>query len=825
MNSRKDGSITVFLSLILLLVLSILMTTIEVARVSLYQIHTDRALVAAMDSVLAQYYLPLYEDYHVFALEGSYGTGTMEKDKIGSLVTDYMEYTFVPDKNLKENLNELIEYTHLLDYFNLYGIETREVDVLDITTLLDFDGEYFRIQAIDYMKYATVSTGLDFVLGTLLPMEETNTVQTITKERQKVEESLTELEENIIELMSYIDGIQVGKKGVLVNRNGYLDVKNSFVKKICPYDITMSNTGINNEWVFASLKNEYMNPLISINNQMEWIANLKDTAMQKLEVVTEYRFCNLIDREAISDKEELKELEEKIKWLEEQIEAYAKEEEGYINLIRAESNKLKTLVSKTNKSIESALNVIDRVIDKQKIATKNIDDYEIYLNQKKTEISEELFDSLLEDFNELAMYKLSEDDINHNDKYDFNGMKDTLLSNKRLLDSISRIMDIGITSADASISEYKTMLLVTKEKFSQYSYKNLVIDYTSMQKPVESDSFFKRINDVFGIGVMGLVLSDTSKLSKKEVSSNLLPSAMLGTKDTSNPVDITNIIKESKVDKGQDIFNEVSWGFSTSISSDNFLNLTNDLSEALLYNAYLVEHFSNYDYESLESTSNALEYELEYILMGKKTDIDNLNGVIMKILLVRSMLNLGVILFHKETTGKASEIATLFLGFTGIPILVSILKVLLLVILSVVESLVDVSAMLKGKKLPLLKSGDQLQVSIEDLFMLSKTMILEKANKIENVSNTLSLGYKEYLYLFLTLEDNTSKSYRSMDLIQENMQLKYDEDFYIKNCIQSFAIDGTFEMDKKFVTLPYIHKILKDVNEKYEYKTLQGYSY
>lgn len=884
MNARKEGSITVFLSLIMLLVLSILMTTIEVARVSSYQVHTNRALIAAMDSVLADFYYPLYEEYHVFALDGSYdadtGTstnasstnsydtnvsttnsnGNIKKEQIESLVTNYMEYTFVPDKNLIEELNELgnsllngnadpnnteiledddaksnkdaidysliIEYTHILDYFNLYGIKTKEVEALDIATLLDYEGEYFRTQAVDYMKYASVGKGLDFILEALIPMKETKTTGSIVKEKQKTEDCITELEEYILELMSYIDGIQVGKKGVSVNRNGYLNVKNSFVKKICPHEITMAGTGINNEWVFASLRNEYINPNVYVQNQMTWISGLTNTMAQKLAAETQYRYYSLIDRDAIKDKKELEDLDETIKGLELQIDAYGKEIDGYLNNINGENNKLKTLVRNTNKSIESALNVIDKVIDKQKTASKSIDEYEIYLNEKKGEVSEALFESLLEDFVMLSKYKGSEDNSNKNGKYDLLGMKETLLMNQTLLDSIQANIDTYITSSESSIASYSNMLRLAKQEINQYSFKNLSIDYTSMQKPMESESFFKRIKEVFETGVVGLVLEDTSKLSKKEISRDILPSIILGIKESSDPVDMTDIIKNSKVDSGQDTFRDATLGFEEStMNSDTLLNLTNDFSETLLFTSYLGEHFSQYNYESLEETSKVLEYELEYIIMGKQTDAKNMNGVIMKLLLIRSMLNLGTIMFHKETTLKATEIATLFLGFTGIPILVSILKVLLLVILSVVESLVDVSAMLKGKKLPLIKSGDGLQVSIEDLFMLSKSMIIDKANKLQNTSNNLNLGYKEYLYLFLFLEDNKSKNYRAMDLIQENIQLNYDANFYIKNCIQGFAIDGTFEMNKKFVIMPFIHKMLQDVNEKYEYKTLKAYSY
>lgn len=837
MNTRKEGSITVFLSLIMLLVLSILMTTIEVARVSSFQVHTDRSLVAAMDSVFADFYYPLYEEYHVFALDGSYGTDsnvansngtsinspmTIDKEKIESIAMDYMEYTFIPDKNFNEELHEVLEYTHLFDYFNLYGIRSKEVEISNITTLLDYQGEYFRTQAVDYMKYASVGKGLDFILEALIPIKESKTTQSIAKEKQKTEDSLSKLEENILELMSYIDGINIGSTGIVVNRNGYLDVKNSFVKKLCPYYVSMASTGINNEWVFASLKNEYIDPYININNLISKVNSLKYTMNQLLEVQTEYRFCKLIDQEGIKDKEELNSLREKIRQLEREMEAYREEEDWYINSIRTESNSLKNLVNKTNISIESALIVIDKIIAQQKLVTKDIENYEIYLKGNKNELSINLFNSLIEDLSSLSKYKETSNDS----KYNFSGMKETLITNKRLLDKISQSMNITIMISDSSTTSYMNMLKSVKDLLGQYSFKNLKFDYTTMQKPMESESFFKNIKGVLEEGVMNIVFEDTSKLSKKEINNDNLPSSILGIKESSDPVDMTSIIKDSKLDSGRDTFGDVSDGFILSfINLDSIKDITNDFSEALLYIAYLDEHFSHYNYDTLVENSKVLDYELEYILTGKKIDLQNINGIIMKILLIRSMINLGTVMFHKETNLKASEIATLFLGFTGIPVLVSILKLLLLVILSVTESLVDVSAMLKGKNVPLLKRGDELQVSIEDLFKLSKSMIISKANNLSNSTNGLNFGYKEYLYLFLFLENSKTISYRAMDLIQENIQIKYEDTFYIKNCIQSFEIDGTFEMDKKFVTFPFVHKILQDVNKNFQYKTIKSYSY
>ena len=69
MVKKKDGSITVFLTLILLLILSLIMTILEGARISVAQVFAERALITSMDSLLAEYYRPLFDEYHIFALD------------------------------------------------------------------------------------------------------------------------------------------------------------------------------------------------------------------------------------------------------------------------------------------------------------------------------------------------------------------------------------------------------------------------------------------------------------------------------------------------------------------------------------------------------------------------------------------------------------------------------------------------------------------------------------------------------------------------------------------------------------------------------------
>ena len=63
------GEITAFLSLIFLLILSLVGTSLESARVNVGRSFADRSLQNAMESLYTEYCRPLWEDYHLFFLD------------------------------------------------------------------------------------------------------------------------------------------------------------------------------------------------------------------------------------------------------------------------------------------------------------------------------------------------------------------------------------------------------------------------------------------------------------------------------------------------------------------------------------------------------------------------------------------------------------------------------------------------------------------------------------------------------------------------------------------------------------------------------------
>lgn len=117
----KKGEITVFLSMLFVILIGFVTGILEAAVVqtakNLCRLETDRALF----SVFGEYHRQLLEEYHVFAVDGSYGTG------------EYAE----------ENILRRMHY---------YGTEGREHNIEGIQYLTDNRGQAFREQITEYME-------------------------------------------------------------------------------------------------------------------------------------------------------------------------------------------------------------------------------------------------------------------------------------------------------------------------------------------------------------------------------------------------------------------------------------------------------------------------------------------------------------------------------------------------------------------------------------------------------------------------------------------------------------------------------------------------
>lgn len=198
--------------------------------------------------------------------------------------------------------------------------------------------------------------------------------------------------------------------------------------------------------------------------------------------------------------------------------------------------------------------------------------------------------------------------------------------------------------------------------------------------------------------------------------------------------------------------------------------------------SYIEDCFSFYG--SSDKKDNALLYEVEYLISGKNSDIDNLKKVANYILLLRFINN--YIFTGKDTQMKMqiNTMASAITGVMGMPQTMKAVQVLIRMAISYGESLLELHTLFSGGEVPLIKDKTTWNLTLKTMGeQLRNKQIVKKGKK--------NISYKDYLKLFLLTKGNSrTVCYRMMDIMQENIASK-EPGFLMENCLFSYSWKGS----------------------------------
>ena len=137
---KQKGEITVFLSLVLTILISMLFTVIEAARTNAVQFQTECVADTAMQSVLAEYNRELLEQYDLFFSDIGYGTQESGYILLEQHIAEYMKDNF-----------EIQESIYLREIKDLLQISVESVAILEAEGMTDENGAVLERKAVDYM--------------------------------------------------------------------------------------------------------------------------------------------------------------------------------------------------------------------------------------------------------------------------------------------------------------------------------------------------------------------------------------------------------------------------------------------------------------------------------------------------------------------------------------------------------------------------------------------------------------------------------------------------------------------------------------------------
>lgn len=836
----SDGFITVFLSLILILIISLVMTIIEGARITTAKIVAERALTTAMDSVLAGYYAPLFEEYHILGLETGDGSNGVKRDEREDNLKEYISYTFQPGQNFSDE-NSRVEF---------YDTSVASLQVTNDVGLMDYDGEIYINECVEYMKYKELGNGMELLLDKLSVMEEPKKVSYLYEEKLKVEEELVVIDEGILVLMGLLDGISTDKKGIKTNKDGSLKTTTDFIKKICYGTVTKEKVGIFNDSIYQVLQDHYVDPtniftlmnnsidcleeaerqlstleiehsqiIVNIDKEQETLGELNQ---QLSEAKTKEEETEEIEVMIDNCREGLDNLQNNINEIDIMLTEYRQKKLDSINEIQNAISLLHGLLTPIIPLITDAIIAMEGIMEASAKADPLIENYETILKEHGKGLSEDTYGGLEEGLTELKRYQTG-----NVEGYNFIYMRDILQENSLIISSVEEYL---IDAEEALLQEgyQNTRLLLTQagKALTDYQIEGLCIDYSSLvirkegeMEPLES------MRSILKEGLVGLVV-DPATLSNAEITEELLPSVIYALSDQpETEFNFSSLFEELVIGGNSLGIGSLFQSFGNLDASTLLKDGANQVAEHVLFWRYLEEHFSAYtskEDELKKRKPSSLIYEQEYLLSGKRSDLDNLSSVISKIILLRTLLNFTSILGDKAKWSESKALAATLVGFTGLPILVSITQTIIMILLAFAEALVDTSALLMGKEVQFIKK--KINYSAYELIHLNRMSIQAKAASYPEKDSGFSLSYKGYVSIFLLIKNKKDLSYRSMDLIQENLRMRYENTFSFANCLYGFDAKAKFITKQKFISLAVLQKYINH-NNNFEYTIQAGYSY
>lgn len=150
---KKSGSITVFTSLFLAVFLLVFQVLLQSVQIAGGRVQAEAGAEEGLYSVFAGYDRELLEQYHVFMVDGSYGTGVWKPERMYRTVKHCMEESCQPGRAVTGVRGE-----------NLWKCSSVSGAITAYTLMSDEQGRGFRGQAVDYMKDTLGTQGIQLLL-------------------------------------------------------------------------------------------------------------------------------------------------------------------------------------------------------------------------------------------------------------------------------------------------------------------------------------------------------------------------------------------------------------------------------------------------------------------------------------------------------------------------------------------------------------------------------------------------------------------------------------------------------------------------------------
>lgn len=235
----------------------------------------------------------------------------------------------------------------------------------------------------------------------------------------------------------------------------------------------------------------------------------------------------------------------------------------------------------------------------------------------------------------------------------------------------------------------------------------------------DPSSAYGEIKSMLSQGVLAMVIPNAGSISTKTIHSDKVS------------------VRDRHVGSRQDI---------TSVSP----------AEKLLYIEYMFNYFEYYGHQL---PKDGLDYEVEYVLFGKDSDLNNLASMAERLLLIREGQNLISVGLDGNLREQARLVATAVVGWTGNPVLITIVQIAVMAIWAFIESILDVRTLFAGGRVAFLKDYSTWTSTVTHLLQVTDINFKAKESPV-------GMTYKDYIRAMLAVEGQEKIGLRSLDAIE-----------------------------------------------------------
>lgn len=150
---KRSGSVTVFTSLFLAVFLLVFQVLLQAVQIAGGRVQAEAGVEEGLYSVFACYDREMLENYHIFMVDGNYGSDHWKLQKMYQTVKNRMEESCEPGKSIIDVCGD-----------NLWKCSDISGSITAYTLLTDDNGAGFQSQAITYMKDTLGIQGIRILL-------------------------------------------------------------------------------------------------------------------------------------------------------------------------------------------------------------------------------------------------------------------------------------------------------------------------------------------------------------------------------------------------------------------------------------------------------------------------------------------------------------------------------------------------------------------------------------------------------------------------------------------------------------------------------------